>query len=97
MVQVCRVYSSFQLWDNRWTDRRHGQEVLRSHTDFFSKLMKLVVTLSVKLKELEDVKSYHEQKTQAIISSPELKVIFIWLMVRCSPSAWAQSNSGHTP
>lgn len=39
------------------TDRRHGQQVIRSHGDIFSKLVKLIVAFGVKREELEEVKT----------------------------------------
>lgn len=38
------------------TDRRHGQQVIRGHNDIISKLVKLVITFSVELKELQQGK-----------------------------------------
>lgn len=51
--------SAVQCWDNWSTDRRHGQQVIRSHSDIISKLVKLVVAFSVELEELYEVKNYH--------------------------------------
>ncbi len=91
MQQICEVSSSW------WTDRRHGQQVLWSHTDVVSKSVELVVTFSVELEELGEVTSHREQRAGVIMNHSVFVENFVWAMVQRSPSAWAQSNSGHKP
>lgn len=79
------------------TDRRHGQQVIRSHSDIISKLVKLVIAFSVELEELEEVKNWHEHKTKVIIDHSAFIESFVRLIIQCLLSAWAQSNSGHIP
>lgn len=83
------------FWDNSSTDRRHGQQVIRAHSDIITKLVKLVVTLSVELEQLEEGKNHHGEKTQVTISR------FILTEISMDhdglPSAWARSDPGHTP
>lgn len=42
------------------TDRRHGQKVIGRYPDIKSKLVELVVSMSVKSEELHEVKKCHD-------------------------------------
>ncbi len=63
MLQLCTVSSAIQSWDNWTTNQWHGQQVIGSHSDIISKLVKLVITFSVEFEELKKRKNCHEQKT----------------------------------
>lgn len=73
------------------TDQRHGQKVIGRYPDVTSKLVELVVSLSVESEELHKVKKKEKKKnTMSILAS--LCGMNVHDLIQDLLSAWARSD-----